>query len=49
MRIQGYIEMLEGDYDMDKMMVFSTLMETYGDCGFAGMMKNFNSIIEGSV
>lgn len=49
MRIQGYIEMLEGDYDMDKMMKFSALMENYGDCGFAGMMKNFNSITKGSV
>ncbi len=49
MRIQGYIEMLEGDYDMDKMMKFSALMETYGDCGFEGMMKSFDGIIKGSV
>ncbi len=49
MRIQGYIEMLNGDYDMDKMMKFSELMELYGDCGFAGMMKQFKSITEGSV
>ena len=44
MRIQGYIEMLNGDYDMDKMMKFSELMELYGDSGFAGMMEKFNSI-----
>ena len=49
MRVQGYIEMLKGDYDMDKMMKFSALMETYGDCGFAGMMKQFHSITEGPV
>lgn len=49
MRIQGYIETLKGDYDMDKMMKFSALMETYGDYGFSGMMKKFNSITEGTV
>lgn len=48
MRIQGYIEMLKGDYDMDKMMKLSALMECYGDCGFSGMMKQFNSITEGT-
>lgn len=47
MRVQGYIEMLKGDYDMDKMMKFSALMEAYGDCGFQGMMKQFKSITEG--
>ena len=47
MRVQGYIEMLKGDYDMDKMMKFSALMEAYGDSGFAGMMKQFKSITEG--
>ena len=47
MRIQGYIEMLKGDYVMDKMMKFSALMESYGDNGFAGMMKQFKSITEG--
>ncbi|MBP3413882.1 MAG: TetR/AcrR family transcriptional regulator [Clostridia bacterium] len=49
MRVQGYIEMLKGDYDMDKMMKFSALMEVYGDHGFLGMMKQFNSITKGSV
>ncbi len=49
MRIQGYIEMLKGDYDMDKMMKFSALMEEYGDSGFAGMMKQFNTITKGLV
>ena len=29
--------MLKGDYDMDKMMKFSALMEIYGDSGFEGM------------
>lgn len=48
MRIQGYIEMLKGDYDMDKMMKFSALMEAYGDSGFQGMMKQFKSITEGT-
>lgn len=48
MRIQGYIEMLKGDYDMDKMMKFSALMEAYGDSGFEGMMKNFKNITEGA-
>ena len=47
MRVQGYIEMLKGDYDMDKMMKFSALMEIYGDDGFAGMMKQFKSVTEG--
>lgn len=49
MRVQGYIEMLNGDYDMDKMMKFSALMEAYGDSGFEGMMKQFSDITEGSV
>lgn len=49
MRVQGYIEMLKGDYDMDQMMKFSALMEAYGDSGFAGMMKQFKDITEGSV
>ena len=49
MRIQGYIRMLDGDYDMDKMMKFSALMEVYGDSGFAGMMQQFESIAKGSV
>ena len=48
MRVQGYIEMLKGDYDMDKMMKFSALMEAYGDSGFVGMMKQFKSITEGA-
>ena len=48
MRVQGYIEMLKGDYDMDKMMKFSALMEAYGDSGFQGMMKQFKSITEGA-
>ena len=47
MRIQGYIEMLKGDYDMDTMMKFSALMECYGDSGFAGMMRELKSITEG--
>lgn len=47
MRIQGYVEMLKGDYDMDKMMKFSALMEIYGDCGFAGMMEQFNRVVKG--
>lgn len=49
MRIQGYIEMLNGDYDMDQLMRFSEMMETYGDCGFVGMMKQFKEITKGSV
>lgn len=48
MRIQGYVEMLNGAYDMDQMMRFSEMMETYGDCGFAGMMKQFKEIAGGS-
>ncbi len=48
MRVQGYIEMLKGNYDMDKMMRFSALMEAYGDSGFQGMMKQFKSITEGT-
>ena len=47
MRVQGYIELLKGDNDMDKMMKFSALMEAYGDSGFQGMMKQFKSITEG--
>lgn len=49
MRVQGYIEMLNGDYDMDKMMKYSAMMEIYGDSGFAGMMRQFDSITKGSV
>ncbi|MBQ8781160.1 MAG: TetR/AcrR family transcriptional regulator [Oscillospiraceae bacterium] len=48
MRVQGYIEMLKGDYDMDKMMKFSALMEVYGDSGFQGMMKQFKVITKGT-
>ena len=48
MRVQGYIEMLKGDYDMDKMMKFSALMEAYGDSGFQGMMKQFKGITKGA-
>ena len=47
MRVQGYIEMLKGDYDMDKMMKFSALMEAYGDSGFQGMMKQVKSVTRG--
>ena len=46
MRVHGYIEMLKGDYDMDKMMKFSALMEIYGDSGFEGMMKKFKKYIK---
>lgn len=48
MRVHGYVEILKGDYDMDKMMKFSTLIETYGDSGFAGMMNQFKCIAEGA-
>lgn len=48
MRVHGYIEMLKGDYDMDKMMKFSALMEAYGDSGFEGMMKKFKNITGGA-
>ncbi len=48
MRVHGYIEMLKGDYDMDKMMKFSALMEIYGDSGFEGMMKKFKNITGGT-
>ena len=47
MRVQGYIEMLKCDYDMEKMMRFSALMEAYGDSGFQGMMKQVKSVTGG--
>lgn len=49
MRVQGYIEILKGDYDMEKMMKLSELIEVYGDGGFAEMMKQFKGITEGTV
>lgn len=48
MRVQGYLEILKGDYDMDKMMKFSAFIEAYGDSGFAGMMNQFKCITEGA-
>ena len=39
MRIQGYIELINGGFDMERIIKFSELMSIYGDCGFESMMK----------
>lgn len=39
MRIQGYIELINGGFDMEKTIKFSELMSIYGDYGFESMMK----------
>lgn len=47
-RVQGYMELLESNADLDTLMRYAALMECYGDHGFAGMMKDFNRIVGSS-
>ena len=49
MRLQGYSELLHGDYTMEQVMRYAELLAFYGDSGFAGMMKQYNGLLEGSV
>lgn len=49
MRIQGIVELIKGGYDLDMIIKYSQLMAVYGDSGFDGMMKQYKSIIKGSV
>lgn len=49
MRLQGYSELLHGDYTMEQAMRYAELLAFYGDSGFAGMMKQYNGLLEGSV
>ena len=49
MRLQGYSELLHGDYTMEQAMRYAELLAFYGDSGFAGMMKQYNDMLEGSV
>ncbi len=46
MRLQGYYELLYGDYTMEQAMRYAQLLAFYGDSGFAGMMKQYNSLIK---
>ena len=49
MRLQGYLELLHGDYTMEQAIRYAELLAFYGDNGFAGMMKQYNGMLEGSV
>lgn len=49
MRLQGYYELLYGDYSMEQAIKYAELLAFYGDSGFAGMMKKYNEMIESSV
>ena len=49
MRLQGYSELLHGDYTMEQAMKCAELLAFYGDSGFVGMMKQYNGMLEGSV
>lgn len=49
MRLQGYFELLHGDYTMDQALRYAELLAFYGDSGFAGMMKQYKGMLESSV
>lgn len=49
MRMQGYFELLHGDYTMDQALRYAELLAFYGDSGFAGMMKQYKEMLESSV
>lgn len=49
MRLQGYLELLHGDYTVEQAMRYTELLSFYGDSGFAGMMKKYNGMLENSV
>lgn len=49
MRLQGYFELLHGDYTMDQALRYAELLAFYGDSGFAGMMKQYKEMLESSV
>ena len=49
MRLQGYYELLYGDYSMEQAIKYAELLAFYGDSGFAGMMKKYNEMLESSV
>ena len=49
MRLQGYYELLYGDYTLEQAINYTELLAIYGDSGFAGMMKKYNKISGSSV
>ncbi len=49
MRLQGYFELLHEDYTMEQAIRYAELLAYYGDSGFAGMMKQYKNMLEGSV
>lgn len=49
MKLQGYSEMLHGDYTMEQAIRYAELLASYGDSGFAGMMKQYNMLKGSSV
>ena len=49
MRLQGYFELLHGDYTMKQAMRYAELLAFYGDSGFAGMMKQYDHMLESPV
>ena len=49
MRLQGYYELLHGDYTMEQAIKYTELLAFYGDSGFVGMMKQYNDMFRGSV
>lgn len=49
MRLQGYYELLHGDYTMEQAIKYTELLAFYGDSGFAGMMKKYNEMHGSSV
>lgn len=49
MRLQGYSELLHGDYTMEQAIKYAELLAAYGDSGFEGMMKQYNGMLMSSV
>ena len=49
MRLQGYYELLYGDYTLEQAIRYTELLAFYGDSGFTGMMKKYNKMYISSV
>ena len=49
MRIHGYLELLHGDYTPEQALRYTGLLAIYSDCGFAAMMKQYNSMLKNPV
>ena len=43
MRMQGFLELLHGDFSMEQAVKYAELLAYYGDSGFAGMMKQYHN------